>query len=375
MTDLEQRLADSLTAIGATDVHVESLLARTRAAGQRRRRRRRSGLAAGAALAMGLVTALILGGLSRLPAQHDRTVDPAATASASPPPTTTPRVAVTRSRPPYPLLLTNTLPNLPIVPGASVLTDPSEFDQPAHLHISFDKLPFPAIAVDLDHALGLEEYRISAKLLNGQQAHDMYVELARDETRMDRQVGTRSNTTVAGHPATLAVGTNGGTSRWTTLRWQPVPGLWAEIAGYVDAATARAAANAVRFDRTYRCTVPFRLTWLPPGARLFDCSEALNSGIYYDSSSTLQVGTGTVGIGTYWGTASPNTTLDGHPALVEEDTRSASPMSVIQMPLGNGQVEQLQNSGVDIAAVRQLAVSFEQVPGEDPAGWPDPPAA
>lgn len=90
--------------------------------------------------------------------------------------------------------------------------------------------------------------------------------------------------TFDGKPATFtSSGMNAIEARWGYLRWQPVPGVWAQVFSSFsptgtnvdsDLAALMRAAKTLRFDRVYRCAVNFTIGWVPPGATVVGCSFA-----------------------------------------------------------------------------------------------------
>jgi hypothetical protein len=87
--------------------------------------------------------------------------------------------------------------------------------------------------------------------------------------------GDAQEVTVNGRPATMSEATDPGT--WI-VTWQPTDGFWAQAfaSGY-DRAEALQLAGSVRFDQATRCVVPFRLTAIPPGLAVRQCTVTLTS--------------------------------------------------------------------------------------------------
>jgi hypothetical protein len=115
---------------------------------------------------------------------------------------------------------------------------------------------------------------------------------------------------------------------WPYLRWQPAPGVWAQIFGsfvdFNDAQPVVDIATTLRLDTVYRCAVPFELTSTPTGARLRSCHLSLfDRGTGQGFSSVLTIGTATAILRIESGPKraepgeAPTTTIDGHPAWVD----------------------------------------------------------
>jgi hypothetical protein len=136
--------------------------------------------------------------------------------------------------------------------------------------------------------------------------------------------------TVAGRPGTMYSWSHPPESAGTAayLRWQPAPGVWAQVFGSVarpaDSQNIVKVAAALRLGTVYRCTAPFQLK-VPVGARLQSCHLTLSdddaTGFL---SSVLTVGTGTGALriesspaGTVLKTP-PTTTVAGHPAWQDD---------------------------------------------------------
>lgn len=83
---------------------------------------------------------------------------------------------------------------------------------------------------------------------------EVLVEADRNPDRLRPLSGTTSAATVGGKPA-LAAKVGGS----QLIRWQPIPGIWAQVNAATDAQAAIDIAARLRLDRAYRCAVPFRL--------------------------------------------------------------------------------------------------------------------
>jgi hypothetical protein len=96
---------------------------------------------------------------------------------------------------------------------------------------------------------------------------------------------------IAGRPGTVEVLTEGS---WVerAVRWQPVDGLEMRVGGArLSTEDLVAVAEAVKLDRTTRCSAPLRLADVPAGARLLGCDAVYRAtGSRYEATATLTVG-------------------------------------------------------------------------------------
>lgn len=245
MSDIETRLAASLTARADRPVQVGGLAqqAVTRA-GRIRARRRITGTAAVAVL----LVAGLLGVHTLLPERKD-----------------------------------TTLPVALGVPSAASRPEGIGTD-PALLHFDIDLRAFkaggggqPAYTewVSAQDHEAVSVYASDNSLL-------ATVHLAPTATDLKRALRPLSSaavdTTVGGRPAkadTFDIGVQG--LRYTDLRWETRDGIFAAVWA-PDAAIAAKAFDAVRPDRVQRCVTPMRLSALPAGARWTGCRTAVRAG-------------------------------------------------------------------------------------------------
>jgi hypothetical protein len=372
MIDLEQHLTESLAAVAADrdDVHVERLLAGARSTGLRYRRHRQL-LGTGSAVLAGLaVTALVAGGvaLAGTGNRGTRTAAPAVT------------VAPSGTGGPVPSLSARTftvVPALPAAPGApSLLAAPGTLGQPPLLHLTLDRLPYPAAGMQWTVLDRFERLYVTGgvDVQGGAAGPTFSVVLARSTNDLDPLDGNRSSVTIGGHAGTLATTSLQG-QPYSNVRWQPVAGVWAQVSGVLDAPSAVATAAAVRLDRTWRCAVPFHITGAPAGATLGGCSTGILAGdsinsltvMITDSDITIDVQSGQV--------TSPNATLGGRDAqILEHPGDGGQKIMEILVALGDGRVVSLTAAGTyDAATVRDLAAHVAPAAGTDPASWPTDP--
>lgn len=240
------------------------------------------------------------------------------------------------------------VPALPLasgVPGAAV--DPTLVGaEPGILHFSLDGLLTGARSVTWSAGFGHESIRVEAggKLFG--------VDLTRDVRQLDTLLNwlasestlssplATSNTTVGRQPA-IYYTYRQGQPQVSYLRWQPLPGVWAQVQGQstsrgdvvlkvpevLGVADAIGVATKLRVYTAYQCITPIRLSALPPNAQLLNCEVSLSGENVPDSEGmpTRLVRTVlTVGRGDDQAeiiveprkvlVAAPDVSLAGHPA-------------------------------------------------------------
>ncbi|GAA3236553.1 hypothetical protein ACFO1B_25595 [Dactylosporangium siamense] len=243
MTDIETRLARSLTARADRPVEVDGLarLAMTRAGRIRARHR----VVTGAAVAV-LVVAGVVGVRALLPERKD-----------------------------------TTLPVALGIPSAASRPEAIGTD-PGLLHFDVDVRAFgvpPAFTV-----WGSAEDHESVSVYASDNSLIAAVYLAPTASDLKRALrplsSTAVDTTVGGRPAkadTFEVGAGDPAVRYTDLRWEPRDGIFAAVWA-PDRASAAKAFDAVRLDRAQRCVTPMRLSELPAGGRWTECETAVRAG-------------------------------------------------------------------------------------------------
>jgi hypothetical protein len=265
-TELEELVTASLRACAGHDVETSSLLDRTRRQGARLRRRRRVAGMAGALAVSALVVVAV--GWVPWPGQPDGATAPAAAPA---------------------------LPAVPDQPGA--LARPSAVGTDPHVvHFSADGLTADAEYVTWSAGRGTESVEVSGRSGRAR------VVLARDAATIDGLQQTLSSAGNPSPPQTVRIGDRPGTARYDGpgggdgtalwfIRWQPTQGLWAQLDMYARSRDeALAAAAQVRFDRSRRCAVPFRLEALPAATRVVSCSVTLRAGAQPLMEGMLVVG-------------------------------------------------------------------------------------
>jgi hypothetical protein len=181
--------------------------------------------------------------------------------------------------------------------------------------------------------------------------------------------------TVDGKPATFtSSGMNAEDARWGYVRWQPVPGVWAQLfASFsptgtnldTDLATLVRGTQEVRFDRVYRCAVNFTLSWVPAGATVTGCQ--FSGGQRPMARSFLTVGGRKFSIFV--------TSVSG-----EKPVNTNAEYAGIPLEYGESRVRRVAGDreiSVDQETepltredALRLAASVEPIAGTDPADWP-----
>ncbi|WP_238011852.1 hypothetical protein KZZ52_13525 [Dactylosporangium sp. AC04546] len=303
---------------------------------------RRYLLVAGAVLAFAAVGVAAAAGLPAVPDKHPAPKEspPQASAAAAAPASPVP----VPSGPGGPM---RALPVLPVVDG-----DPSAVGAPWELHLGLDVLPFAARVVRRAQAAQGEELRLEA----GDPGTGVTVRLGRTTAHFEPLVGAERPVTVSGR-AGVAAG--------NAVRWQPADGLWAQVSGRMPEVTALAVAGGVRVDRTYRCSVPFRL---PARVALFDrCALTFTDGNITEVALTVRDGESYARVTTERGRLARGAVtevLGGHPATVAD--------RVIVIDTGAGLLRLAAEGVLDQAWLRQLAAGVVWVGGA-PGDWPADP--
>jgi hypothetical protein len=256
-SDLDVRLSASLRehAVAGSPVDPAPLLAGAVAKGRRLRRRRRVAAAGAAVLVLLGVAAVVV-----LPERHHAT--PAEPGPAG-----------------------LTLPAVKGVPGAAQRPDLVGTD-PSVLHLSVDALLEGATSMRLDVSTAPATSEV-VSLSRGSNLLALTINRLRDDATLDRAhtpVGTNLSApfagSVGGLPATVVAQVEVSKLRphsWA-VRWQPAYGLWAHAKVWAPTwAEAESMLKQVRFDRATRCAVPFKLTYLPPGAAVRSCTVQLST--------------------------------------------------------------------------------------------------
>ncbi|WP_420115719.1 hypothetical protein [Micromonospora sp.] len=254
MTELDQRISETLRERAEGLVDIDRLTVRAVVGGRARRRRRRVGVG----VALGLVVVLGLG----VPTVADHSGRLPWTSAEPSPATVVP-------------------PRAPTAATAALRPDLVGTD-PTLLHFGID--PARAGYLGWEAGQGVESVRLAVS--GGRQ---VVLDLGRTPADVEQALhegmsyGTAPDAeselvTAAdfdGTVRTVAPAGPGGEPGWI-LRWQPVAGLYARVTtvGPNDR-DLRTVAQALRLDEAYRCATPLRLTALPPDARLARCAVNL----------------------------------------------------------------------------------------------------
>jgi hypothetical protein len=337
---MNERISATLRERADDEVHIGQLLAAVHA-GVRRRRRRRLSAAAAVLAVLGLTATGAV--LRPAGAPPDRAVSPAAPQLAVPRP---PRVepAVTAA-------------DDPTVLG----TDPTRFHLDLTAVTDWTALAWAARP-------GHEELTLSRE-----QAGEVRIEVDRDPNGLLTRAGPSWDTTVGGRPA-RAVSTEDS----YLVRWQPVPGIWAQVEAMGDdsADPALAVAGQLRLDRVYRCAVPFRLA-LTGSFRLNKCTTYFArdpgsdgwteaGGVWFsEGDSEFQVAVGRADPSVV-----PNDQVDGRPVRSSQVIGNAPAYLELAYPTGDRIVWFWNYTPFNEARLRSLVPAFTPVTDPDHQVWP-----
>ena len=198
------------------------------------------------------------------------------------------------------------------------------------------------------------------------------IEAARSPDKLTWGPAIPSPVKVNGRPAELAHARGG-----MAVRWQPVPGVWAQVYAGENLDLAIDTAQTVRFDRVYRCAVPFRLTGLV-SARMTKCSHDVDAdGPRHAANVWLQLGDAEAEYQIAVGRAdpvTPNDTIGDRPVEISKPTGAAILEGQIRYAYDWGTAYFWAFYGpIDEAVFRSLVTAFTPVPDSDPAAWPRTP--
>lgn len=178
--------------------------------------------------------------------------------------------------------------------------------------------------------------------------------------------------TVSGKPAEAI--TNG---RVSAVRWQPVPGIWAQANTGIAVQPALDFAGKLRLDRVYRCAVPFRLPGVAP-VQLRKCSTVFNADEATGDWAAwgcvwFAAGAGgaeyQVAVSATEQSVTPNEVVAGHPVQVTQPTGNR-PLEILYSYGGRTAYFWAYPFGpIDQAFFRSLVGAFTPA-GGDPSLWP-----
>jgi hypothetical protein len=167
------------------------------------------------------------------------------------------------------------------------------------------------------------------------------------------------------------------TGRSFAVRWEPRPGIWAQVEATDSIQQAIDVAEQVRLDRVFRCAVPFRLTGLAE-ARLRKCDTDFRAdGLRPWAQAWLTLGPGDteyqVAVSSVDdGSVVPNDTVAGRPV---EFTAASDGTPLTFRFAYDGRIAYFWafSKEPDVAPLRSLVAAFVPVAGDDPAVWPSSP--
>jgi hypothetical protein len=338
---MDDLIATALRERAEGDIHVERLLGAVRA-GVRRQRRRRFAVGCGAVAVAGLVAAV---GVAVAPGRGPGTV-------AAPPPVA--------AFPRPPAAAAPTAADAPDV----LASDPTLF----HLDVA-DMSGWSAVSWAATTTF--EEMTVQASEAAGTAS----VTASRDPEWVGPWGDGAVPATVGGVPAQIRehLGRH-------VVRWQPIPGIWAQVSANGPADIAIGVAGKVRFDRVYRCAVPFRLVGLGP-PRAVKCTTDF---VLEDDGATVTAAGGVwftavqggpeyqIAVGRARPGVTPNDTVAGKPVLVSMPIDSVTPPEILY-PFDGRMAYFWQHGAGPVEAFRAVVAAFVPVPGRDPLAWPSSP--
>jgi hypothetical protein len=350
MTDL---ISAALRERADGDIHIERLLAAVHA-GARRRRRRRVAVTACAVVAAVAVAAAGSVAVSRT---GGAPVRPAASASPGSP---------------------GEIPRPPVLEGVPVasFTPTALGADPTLFHLDITGLA-ASTGLSWSSRPGYEELRATS----AEEGGEVIIEASQSRDRLTGLADETSPTEVNGLPAELArTTTTGGAAPrgGYAVRWEPVPGVWAQVVVAFDPEAAVRIAERVRLDRTLRCALPFRFSGLGDRVRVIKCETSFSGGRTY-GAVWLAVGDAQA---EYYVTVWPPVTNPNPPT----ETIGGRAVAVLPGSAGPGgfpQIEYVFDGGlavfcpfyttVDDPFLRSLVPAFVPVVDPDPGTWPRSP--
>jgi hypothetical protein len=378
MNLLEESIAATLREhvtdqVGADQVDVGGLLDRSRRRGRTYRRRHRAWRAGGGTLlvvAAGLGTALVAPRLAgHAPGLTTGPAAPAslgASSSALPPASPSP----------------DGILRLVFLPGAvTAAKDPTVVGSDRellHVDLPAAAIPRPVSVLEWTSMPGVERLNLQAGptvVVDGK-SHVSAVEVmvTPDKSQLDPAPGDAVRAVAVGDlPATLS-SSGTGVDRFVVLRWQPVAGLWAQLSTGGEDAPAIQLAAALTFDSVRFCAVPFRLDWVPPGAKVEICDASMIDG-RRGGRTTIQVGKAAVTVEVDPGgrVSSPTTTIAGRPAAVREyPGDGGKTIMQVDIDYGDHVADLLAEGAYDRQTVLQIAAGYRDLTGELVGAWPVP---
>jgi len=343
---MNETISTTLRERAEGDVHIEWLLDAVHAGARRQRRRR-------IALSCAAVAAVVAAGV----------VTVATNGSDGPPDGPADQPPTVLAPPPVP----------PRVTGfASAVDSPAAFGSDATLfHLDLADLSgwrHIAWAAQVGH----EELIASTP-----DGDELYLEASRDPAQLAPMPGPTSAITVNGLPAEtgrLSERTGPRPDRHA-IRWQPLPGIWAQVqaTGAIDVALH--AARGLRLDGVRRCAVPFRLPQVT--AQLVKCN----------TYATVDQRTGAwMAAGGVWFRLGPPGTVE-YQVAVGGDEQPVTPNATVkgrEVEVVRGGIAALEfryrygsrtayfwAHGVpDENAMRSMVAAFTPVEDPDPRAWP-----
>jgi hypothetical protein len=342
---MDEMIATALRERAEGDVHVERLLGAVRA-GVRRQRRFRLVVGCGAAAAVVATLVGVAGVVAPADRQRDaRTGEPALT----------------------------TFPRPPAVDSAPTAAESPEVlgSDPGLFHLDL---------IDLSgwRSVAWAATRSFEELTGEASDSDGHVRIvaARDPIWLDPWDPGATPARVGAQPAETRE-QNG----YHVVRWQPRPGIWAQVMASRSPEFAIAVAEQVRLDRVYRCAVPFRLIGpaVPPTVKCSTDFVLEDDGVSVTPAGTVWLRTAAdspeyqVAVGRSRSDLAVNDTIEGRAVQVVEPPAYSSAPPEIRYPYDGHTAYFWQFGTGPKEAFRSLVAAFTPVPGRDPDTWPGTP--
>jgi len=342
---MDDMIATALRERAEGDIHVERLLDAVRT-GVRRQRRRRFAVGFGAAAAV--VALVAAAGVATAPDRRPdgRTAQPAQSGRVP-------------------------LPRPPAVAGAPTAADRPEVlgSGSGLFHLDIRGTPIGWRNASWASTRGFEELGFEAAETGG----DVRVLAARDPIWLGELGPGAASAAVDGLPAETVE--QGGAH---VVRWQPRAGIWAQVWATGEPDSAIAVAGKLRFDRVYRCAVPFRLAGYAEPA-LNKCSTDFvldEDGLSATAAGTVWLTPVTggpeyqVSVGRGRTDTVLNDTIAGRAVQVKPGATAPAPPPEIRYPFDGRTAYFWRFGDGPEEAFRALVAAFTPVPGPDPNDWP-----
>lgn len=348
MTDL---ISAALRERADGDIHIERLLAAVHAGARRRRRWRITATASAvvAAVAVAAAGSVAVSGTGGAP------VRPAASTSPG------------------------EIPRPPVMAGVPVasFTPTALGSDPTLFHLDLTGLA-AWTGLSWSSRAGYEELRATSPEVGG----ELYVEASQSRDKLSALTGQVSAAEVNGLPAELvrtARPTDGDPPRGGyAVRWEPVPGVWAQVVVPFSPDAALRVAERVRLDRTLRCALPFRFSGLGDRVQVIKCETSFSGGRTFGavwlSDGDAQAEYYVTVLPPATNPTTPTETIGGRAVAVVPANAGPGGFPHLEYPYDGGTASfHPFYTTVDDPFLRSLVPAFVPVSDPDPQTWPRSP--